>query len=86
MKTLNVISTPEITGNISSCETKSIVVRSGRESVWFENYVTVTTNNCSGKTTEYGTWGFTPFSFVFGVFFVFLLWVTIAIIGESSDH
>ena len=48
IKTNNIISTPEITGNIGSCETKSTkeYIRNG---VFTEDHRVIMTNSCTGQ-------------------------------------
>jgi hypothetical protein len=59
-KTLNVISTPDITGNIGTCETRIVNVANGR-TLWTETYISIATNNCTGTVNTYDTWQFTGF-------------------------
>jgi hypothetical protein len=51
MNTNNIVSTPEITGNIGSCKTEltKVINREG----WFstEGY-NITTNSCNGQTNQ----------------------------------
>lgn len=52
METHNIISTPDITGNIGSCTTKAerIITYSG----WFKDYgQTITTNSCTGQVQTF---------------------------------
>lgn len=69
MTTNNLISTPEITGNIGSCETKSVEAPVNR-GIIKNTYQVVMTNSCTGqviKDYQYTEWsGF--MGFVFAVF------------------
>ncbi len=70
MNTNNIISTPEITGNIGSCTSQVVSTISGRESAFIESVVNVVTNSCSGEVSTYSTWHYTPttfFGFVGGI-------------------
>lgn len=63
METHNIISTPDITGNIGSCTSQKIEVTTGYNLLTY-NYNTVVTNSCTGVVTEYPAWGlsFLPIS------------------------
>lgn len=56
MNTHNIISTPNITGNIGSCTTQTVTVVE-RSGVWHETGHTTATNSCTGEitTTPYST-------------------------------
>jgi len=58
MNTTNLISTPNIEGNISSCTTNVTQVETGRN-LFIADIMTITTNNCTGLTNQYNTWKFT---------------------------
>lgn len=80
IKTTNIISTPEITGNIGSCSVQSneTQVKGG---IFTEQYRTIQINSCTGEivsnqvyTSYGGVWIFIIFSlvmvgFVLGVYF-----------------
>jgi hypothetical protein len=51
MQTTNIVSTPEIIGNIGSCTSNAIDVLQSRNGLWTENWQTVTTNSCTGQIT-----------------------------------
>lgn len=72
--TLNVISTPEITGNIGSCTSNSIVVDTGYNLVSF-SYKTVVTNSCTGAITEYDSWGLGAFPWLVLILGCTILWL-----------
>lgn len=50
-KSINIVSTPNIEGNIGSCETKQVksTVRAG---IFTSEYKVTLTNSCSGKVIE----------------------------------
>lgn len=52
MKTNNIISTPNITGNIGSCstQTEKVILRGG---FWSEDGQTIATNSCTGEVKMY---------------------------------
>lgn len=52
MKTQNIISTPEITGNIGSCTSQAVQVNTGYNFVSY-TYQTIVTNSCTGQVTTY---------------------------------
>jgi hypothetical protein len=59
--TKNFISTPNITGNVSSCETKTAIIN-GTE--WYNIFVQgdtgYFTNSCTGATQVVKSWDLTP--------------------------
>jgi len=64
MNTNNIISTPDITGNIGSCTTQVARAISERYS-WFTQEVTnIATNSCTGDVTIYTSWEFTAMPFI----------------------
>lgn len=72
MNTNNIISTPDITGNIGSCTSQVVVVDADRLSVWKEKTISISTNSCTGEVTKYETWSYTPACFaVFTITVVF---------------
>ena len=75
MNTTNLISTPEITGNIGSCITdiKEIIV--SRSSIFTFDMQTVATNSCNGTQEIIGEyWEFS------GQFF-FIIFLTLILLG-----
>ncbi len=48
MKTVNVISTPNIQGNIGSCETKAVETSIGKGLI-VETFQVIETNSCTGE-------------------------------------
>ena len=52
MTTQNIISTPEITGNIGSCttQTEQVIITS---SLMYDNGYTIATNSCTGQVKEF---------------------------------
>jgi len=78
MQTTNLISTPNITGNIGSCETKSIEVTTKEKFFKVEKHVIIT-NSCSAeviKEYDYGTLRGAP-----GAVFIFILLIIAIIMG-----
>ena len=74
METHNIVSTPNITGNIGSCKTESASVESGRN--LFVLYKTnITTNSCTGEVNSYQTWELSDIPFL-----GFLIIVAIALV------
>ncbi|MBP7209599.1 MAG: hypothetical protein KBA02_00220 [Paludibacteraceae bacterium] len=63
IKTHNIISTPNITGNIGSCETHTASVVSARLSFWKQERTNIATNSCTGDATYYKTWEYAPPSY-----------------------
>jgi hypothetical protein len=49
MNSNNLISTPDITGNIGSCSTQTVVVAAERTSVWKVKDTAIATNSCTGQ-------------------------------------
>ena len=86
MNTHNIISTPEITGNIGTCETKKVeaMVKGG---LIKNEYQVVMTNSCTGQVIKEYT--YTDYSIMFlGLVIIgaTLLWAIIAAIGGSSNQ
>ena len=72
MTTNNIISTPDITGNIGSCTSQSIEVPT--EGGFFTyQYMTVVTNSCTGKVMDYPSWGFGAGAYFIGLLFIFIV-------------
>ena len=61
MKTTNVISTPDITGNIGSCTSQKIEVTTDYSFFTYQ-YKNIVTNSCTGAVTEYPAWGISGMS------------------------
>lgn len=76
MQTHNIVSTPNIEGNISSCTTNVTSVETGRN-IFTSNIKNITTNNCTGITHEYDTWQFSGATgfVVFGIVLMFVIFV-----------
>ncbi len=72
MNTQNIISTPDITGNIGSCETKSTeaMIHGGLLS---REYKVVMTNSCTGQIVE--NYNYTQYSWLssFGIAILMIL-------------
>jgi hypothetical protein len=61
--TNNLISTPNITGNISTCKTEIEIIDCAKNNYLFVcTDVGYATNNCSGKTDVYENWDLTGIS------------------------
>lgn len=73
MTTTNVISTPEITGNIGSCTTQSTSVPSKRLGFFKQEITYITTNSCTGEVNTYQSYAYTPSAFFAMLFGFFLL-------------
>lgn len=58
METRNVISTPNITGNIGSCRTSVVEQATGR-GFWAQDLNVIATNSCTGQQTTTQTWEMT---------------------------
>ena len=52
MPTTNLVSTPNITGNIGSCTTQTTMVTT-RQSLWTYDVREIATNSCTGETETY---------------------------------
>lgn len=89
MNTQNIISTPDITGNIGSCTSQSIQTISGR-TLFKENTISVVTNSCTGDVKEYQSWQFSEMgamSLIAGIVVAtFLLFVIGASIVEWIER
>lgn len=82
MKTTNLVSTPNITGNIGSCTTQVVEIPAGR-GFWVQDYIEVSTNSCTGEVAQYENWGFTGSAIMVSILVMFLL---IAIISVAADN
>jgi len=87
METVNLVSTPNITGNIGSCTTSTTDVLTGRN-LWTESYDVYVTNSCTGEATIVGhTWAWsgeaTLLSLGVGVIIFLLLFVVIALLAPE---
>ncbi len=78
---LNVISTPDITGNIGSCTSNSVVVDTGYN-VFAKSYETIVTNSCTGQVTTFDSWSLGVFPWAFIFLGIIIFW-TIA--ASNSD-
>lgn len=54
---LNIISTPDITGNIGSCTSNAVSVHSGR-TFTKEYFTNIVTNSCTGEIKVYENWDY----------------------------
>lgn len=73
METTNLISTPDITGNIGTCTSNGITYVSGRDGIFTETLTTTVTNSCTGEVKSYEHWGFTNFASGIVAFFIISL-------------
>lgn len=81
MKTQNIISTPDITGNIGTCNSQSIRVDTDYNIIK-QDYKTVVTNSCTGQVTEYNSWELGAFPWVVIILGIMIMWV---VIGSNSS-
>lgn len=83
MNTTNVISTPDVTGNIGNCTSSTTTAVAQRLSFWKEEKVSFVTNSCDGTVREFRNVEYTGVAgwifFILG-FIVFLIFV-----GVISD-
>ena len=87
MNTQNIISTPDITGNIGSCTSQSIEAVSGR-TLFKENIITVVTNSCTGDVKEYQSWrisGATVVITFIGIIVAFALFALLISIADEIN-
>lgn len=85
VKTTNIISTPEITGNIGSCTSNSIIVETGY-TVWTTQYKTVVTNSCTGDVTTYDTWSMGLFPWTVAILGIIILWAILVFLGDKNNY
>ncbi len=82
MDTHNVISTPNITGNIGSCSTSMISMRQSSD-VWGSIKKDYATNSCTGVVTEgplYWDGSFAPYGiglFILGLAFIAVIFASL---------
>ena len=81
METHNIISTPEITGNIGSCTTQMVTVTAERMSFWKQNSIDIATNSCTGEASEYQHWEYTEDAFAAAVILLTILSGVVVILG-----
>lgn len=61
METVNVVSTPDITGIVSNCTSQALeVVTEG--GIFTQQYTTIVTDSCTGYVMDYPTWQLTDLS------------------------
>lgn len=74
MNTVNVVSTPNINGNVSSCKTEVTVVENAtRPSFFYYTNESYATNNCTGKTDVYESWSLTGYTAIAGLVLIALV-------------
>lgn len=83
MTTNNIISTPDITGNIGSCTSQSIEVNTGYN-LLKTDYKTIVTNSCTGAVSEYDSWSLGAFPWVVIVLGIFIFWAVVASNAEGK--
>lgn len=76
-KTINVVSTPNIQGNIGSCTSQSVVVDTGYNMLKHD-YKTIVTNSCTGQVTSYDSWGLGLFPWAVVMLGIITLWMAIS--------
>ena len=81
IKTNNIISTPDITGNIGSCTSQSIKVPT-EYNILAAHYETIVTNSCTGEVTTYPTWELGIVPFALSIFFLFFACIAIVAIAD----
>lgn len=74
MTTTNLVSTPNITGNIGSCTTQSVVVKENSNLIKDSGY-TIVTNSCTGVVEKYDYHSFNGGVFIIGAGIFVLLFV-----------
>ena len=88
MNTTNLISTPNINGNIGSCTTNVAVVK-GTRTLWSQEVVQVLTNSCDGGVRQVVTWeltGFSGLAALMGICGLILIGMfVVAIFGPKDD-
>lgn len=78
MENLNVVSTPNITGNVGSCSTQVVTQASERSSFFIQTYHDIATNSCTGEQSISTYWSYSgEVSFTFGVFVIAIFVVLI---------
>ena len=77
LQTANIISTPDITGNIGSCTSNSVVVDSGYN-VFARSNTTIVTNSCTGVVTTFNSWELGFFPWVVIILGIAIFWAVIA--------
>lgn len=86
MKTTNIVSTPNITGNIGSCTTQAqkVVVQSG---IWADDGYTITTNSCTGAVERFNYHSINGLAMVGGFVLGALLFILIGgAMLSRADH
>lgn len=85
MNTTNLISTPNIEGNIGSCEVKTIQNTTDNQ-VWRKETTVIFTNSCSGEVIKENVYyDYSPITF-FGFVFILITYLLIASIVESISR
>ena len=73
METHNIISTPNLTGNIGACTISKTVADSTRVSFLKYKQVTLTVNSCTGEMLQFETINYSPSGFILlGMLLVFI--------------
>lgn len=85
MNTYNVVSTPEITGNIGSCTSNSIVVETGYN-IWKTTKSTIVTNSCTGEVSKFDSWSLGAFPWTVVILGIIIFWVIIASNSIKEDN
>lgn len=82
MNTTNIISTPDITGNIGSCQT-NVVKQITRDGVFTSDGFTISTNSCNGNVEklEFHSSNVLPSVFT-GILVILIVLITVAILTD----
>lgn len=88
INTTNLVSTPNIEGNIGQCQVNTAVIGcTTRINAFTCQDTGYATNSCTGKTDIYQTWSFSGLSWVIiVVLFVMLVAVILKIITKIFDY
>ncbi len=76
-KTINVVSTPNIEGNIGSCTSNAVSVDTGYNMLT-STYKTIVTNSCTGQVTTYDSWSLGAFPWVVVILGIVIVWTIFA--------
>lgn len=86
MQTNNLISTPNISGNIGSCKTEIAHAVTDRPSLFYTNTVDIATNSCTGEVTAYNSWEMTPFTVIVGMFVFLVAVIPLCVWADSNSY
>jgi len=84
MPTTNLVASPNVKGDISSCTTNLVFLNgSSRDGFWTEQNTGFATNNCTGHVQEFNSWQFTGVAD--GIFTLIGIVIVIAIFIVASE-